>query len=345
MTGRMALAGVARVKNEADIIEQFVRHHVALLDHLVVADNASSDGTREILAALVTEGLPLTVLDDAVFALRQSEIMTYLVRAAFAQLGAARVAVLDADEFVVVRDREALDAALARIPWETHGLVPWRTYVPCAADDRFEADVLRRIVHRRRCEAVSEVKVLVSASLVRDPSAVVIQGNHGVAGGPGTTHAVLDGVALAHLPVRSAAQLTVKALIGWNAYIAMGHHDPGYGYQWQRAYASIMHAGGLGDELVRTARGGLSGRRGGSGVGRARARSAARSVDAVCGVSQPAARRRARPRARAARAANGAVVRARRRRARRAGGVCRRGRRPPVSPPIRARAACRSLWK
>ena len=41
-----------------------VRHTLGEVDHLLIADNLSTDGTREILAKLVDEGLPITLTDD-----------------------------------------------------------------------------------------------------------------------------------------------------------------------------------------------------------------------------------------------------------------------------------------
>src|ERR1700682_3921842 len=96
----MVFAGLSRVKNESDIIEAFVRHHVALLDRLFIVDNESSDGTGAILAALQAEGLPLTVLGDRTFGYFQSEIMSYLARATLAATAVDRLFLLDADEFL-----------------------------------------------------------------------------------------------------------------------------------------------------------------------------------------------------------------------------------------------------
>ena len=62
----MRLVGVSMVRNEADIIEAFVRHNAAVLDALVVVDHGSVDGTREILFALRDEGLPLAIEQDHV---------------------------------------------------------------------------------------------------------------------------------------------------------------------------------------------------------------------------------------------------------------------------------------
>ena len=43
----MRLVAVSIVKNEADIIEAFVRHTLAWVDHHLVFDHDSTDGTRE----------------------------------------------------------------------------------------------------------------------------------------------------------------------------------------------------------------------------------------------------------------------------------------------------------
>ena len=68
----MRLVAVSIVKNEADIIEAFVRHTHAWVDHHLVFDHDSTDGTREILQALRAEGLPLELFtDDAIGKLQQ----------------------------------------------------------------------------------------------------------------------------------------------------------------------------------------------------------------------------------------------------------------------------------
>ena len=60
----MKLFGAAMLRNEADVVESFVRHNLSLLDGLLVVDHGWSDGTSEILDALIAEGLPLEVERD-----------------------------------------------------------------------------------------------------------------------------------------------------------------------------------------------------------------------------------------------------------------------------------------
>ena len=166
--------------------------------------------------------------------------MTYLTRACCVSLGCDRVFLLDADEFLDVRTREDLDAALAPIPYESHALIAWRTYVPTACDDAAEPDAFRRIVRRRVAEPVPMSKVAVSRTILRRPDAIVVQGNHAVASrSPDCSSAPLTGVFIAHFPVRSVAQLKLKVLAGWNAYLAMGYEFAGLGYQWRELYERI----------------------------------------------------------------------------------------------------------
>ena len=53
------IAIVSMVRNEADVIESFVRHNLQVADVLYCIDHASTDGTSDILANLQREGLSL----------------------------------------------------------------------------------------------------------------------------------------------------------------------------------------------------------------------------------------------------------------------------------------------
>ena len=44
----MILWGVAMIRNEADIVETFVRHNLSILDGLLVIDHGSADTTRSM---------------------------------------------------------------------------------------------------------------------------------------------------------------------------------------------------------------------------------------------------------------------------------------------------------
>jgi len=79
----MRLVAATLVRNAADIIEAFVGHNLTLLDGLAIVDHGSIDGTSEILAALVAEGLPVFVARNDTPAFDQQRLINRLVRHIF----------------------------------------------------------------------------------------------------------------------------------------------------------------------------------------------------------------------------------------------------------------------
>jgi hypothetical protein len=232
-------AGVVRMKNEADIIESFVRHHARLLDQLVVIDNGSCDASLAIVQRLADEGLPITLLDDDVIAYHQSEVMTYYSRMIFARFNCDRLFLLDADEFLKVGSRAELEQRIASISHDTHGLIPWMTYAPSADDDASEANPVARIAHRH-AEEPQRFKLVLAQVFAHQADAVIIQGNHDLRSAYATCRRTpIADLQLAHFPVRSIRQIQSKAVAGWTAYIALGGEDRGQGYQWKALYEKL----------------------------------------------------------------------------------------------------------
>ena len=234
----MKLWGVAMVRNEADIIEAFVRHNLTILDGLVVVDHGSADATPRILAAMCAERIPLVVLRSDAVGYLQAEIVTSAAREAFARGRADAVFPLDADEFLRVRARDALVAALAALPGGHYGSIAWPTYVPPL--DGEPADMVALLRTTRRCDAKLPLaqrvlrKVVLPAAFARDPSAALTMGNHGVMLGrdprssPPMPHADLPEqvVEVCHVPVRSARQFVVKTAVKRMARVAAGRDYP-----------------------------------------------------------------------------------------------------------------------
>jgi hypothetical protein len=247
----MKLHGLARVKNEGDVIEEFVRHNLRFLDGLTVIDNASFDGTLDVLEALRAEGLPLTILHDGMLQKRQYETMTWAAQRSAALDAWDYLFLLDADEFIKAGDRAQLVDALAALPPGWNGFLRWFTYVPSPKDDAAEPRVLSRIRHRRIAEP-EFFKSVVSRACAAAGAFSIGQGNHTVYGAHGEApRAALDGIGLAHFPVRSVAQLQGKALVGWTAYLAMGEDRIGpYGWHQRRLFESLESGGAWTDRQL-----------------------------------------------------------------------------------------------
>lgn len=212
----MRIVGVSMVRNEADIIEAFVRHHCRLLDHLVIVDHGSSDPTPQILHALLDEGLPITVGRTAVLANQQSRVMTQAMRDAARRHDADHVFALDADEFIHA-DRGQIEQSLGPLGPEGIASMRWLTYVP---SDEGTPTPLQRLRTRLPLDADRYQKVVVGGRTAMRDGWILAPGNHAAFDASGGRLRALDApllstLRLAHLPFRSVEQLVVKVVQGW----------------------------------------------------------------------------------------------------------------------------------
>lgn len=148
------IVGISMMKDEADICGPVIEHMLAQgVDRLIVADNLSTDGTREIL-----ESFPeVEVVDDQIVGYYQSQKMTELALAAY-RGGADWVVPFDADEF-------------------------WYWPVGTLADYFGLTDAI--MVYARTYEQLGdkrsrEMKRLPKVAFRAQPDAVIAQGNHSV---------------------------------------------------------------------------------------------------------------------------------------------------------------------
>lgn len=219
------LIAVARIRNEDDLIEAFVRHHAALVDRLILLDNDSNDRSMDILRALKAEGLPLTVFHCASTTFVEAAHNTFLFRQAVA-LGADWVLCLDGDEFIDPRRTpDGLRAHLACVPAAVACLhVDMINYQPTAADDPDEMAVPRRMKWRVTTPNGAR-KVFVRARLAMQ-DAILEHGNHNVTLDRKPVPALHDErLVLAHFPMRSGWQMLVKAIVGRLKVLASGQAE------------------------------------------------------------------------------------------------------------------------
>ena len=221
----MATFGVCMVKDELDVVEGTVRHMADEVDHVIVADNGSTDGTREVLEELAAV-LPLTVLDDPDPAYYQSHKMTRLATRA-AGAGATWVVPFDADEVWVASTRIAdllatTEACVASAALFNH---------LCTAVDPVADHPYRSMVWRQR-----DAAPLPKVAFRWERGAVIHQGNHGVTlPSGGRVEQLLE---VRHFPYRSAAQFVSKARNGAAAYRAADLPE-NQGAHW-RAYGDLL---------------------------------------------------------------------------------------------------------
>ena len=218
------IIGVSMFRDEKDIAAWTLLHLFDQgVDRIVVADNLSVDGTREILDA-IARTYPLTVIDDPDPAYYQADKMTRLAHVA-GEMGAEWVLPFDADEYWYSPHGTIRDT-LSTVPADVVKAWGW-DHIPQRTDS-CEADPFRRIVHRRQ-----ETQKLPKVAFRYASDAKLHMGNHDVdRAGTRIDHAL----AYRHFGYRSYSQMVRKLRNGREAYEATDLH-PMYGTHWREGGA------------------------------------------------------------------------------------------------------------
>jgi len=204
-------------RDEADIVDAQIAFHLhAGVDFVVATDNASSDGTAEILERYERAGV-LRLLREPADDMRQDEWVTGMARLAAAEHEADWVFHADADEFWWPRGGW-LNDVFATVP-ERFGVVRgcWRHFLPRPEDGAFFAQRmtvrLATPAHPGDKETIfhAHQKVAHRASAHVEIEA----GNHNAAA-PGLIPVrAWHPIEVLHFSFRSVAQLGRKARGGW----------------------------------------------------------------------------------------------------------------------------------
>jgi len=230
---------VAMVRDEEDVIESTVAHMLAEVDAVLVADNLSTDSTREKLELLAAgaEGR-LVVVDDLEPGYHQSEKMTALAHRARIELAAEWVVPFDADEWWYSPFGRIADVLADVAPQWLVVPAPLFDHVATGEDDPHELDPVRRLRWRRRNRnPLPKVAARFRSDLV------IAQGNHdAIFRGRGTYFDEL--LVVRHFPYRSVEQLVRKVRNGAAAYRAAGDSLPeAFGAHW-RQWGDLLDAQG-----------------------------------------------------------------------------------------------------
>lgn len=233
----MTVAAVSMVKDEADIIEATVRNMANHVDFMLIADNGSTDGTREILEELSGE-LPLTVQDDPEPAYLQAFKMSRLA-SIVGREGADWIVPFDADEWWYAtnsRIKETLDKVQ-----DGYMTVQAKLYdhISTGIDDKSEINPVKRMKHRRKY-SLPLPKV---ACRYRDDLSIW-QGNHQCDYGGIVPMALPEILVVRHFPYRSPEQFISKVRNGSEAYKAAGERlSQDTGAHW-RQWGNILDKSG-----------------------------------------------------------------------------------------------------
>lgn len=227
----MSIFAICMTKDEEDIIGYTLPRMAAQVDQVLIADNLSTDATRDILHTCANQMGNITISDDPEVAYLQSVKMTRLAEHARDQ-GADWVVPFDADEVWMLPELSPIPPSVSVLHAELYD------HVVTGHDDFSDPDPVTRIAYRRPYPA--PLYKVICRTL---PGLVIEQGNHS-ASYPGPIESMGIGQ-VRHYPYRSALQMARKARNGGRAYAAAGSALPeSTGAHW-RNYARFLEQGGI----------------------------------------------------------------------------------------------------
>ena len=214
----MKIISITTIKNEADIIESFVRYHLNIVDLMIILDNGSTDDTLDILNQLKKEDLPIVVINDEDRYFEPFIKYNYLLDVALNEYSADIICPLDCDEFIVCDEGNPRDL-IEKISSNSYYVLKWRTYVPTFTDNENIKFIPSRITHVRDEKLETNYKVIVTKELVDNFDIKLSIGNHDIDVDEEFEDKIkcIESAELniAHFPLRSINQTKSKVLVGY----------------------------------------------------------------------------------------------------------------------------------
>lgn len=211
----MLTIAVSMVRDEADIALYTFGHLLTQVDHVLVADNGSVDGSGDILRDLGVE-----VIEDSEVGYRQGEKMTALAHRAAEKYGTGWILPVDADELWTTTARLedgtllGVDALLAEQAPDVYVVeAPLYDHIATGQDPE-DPDPIKRMQWR-----LPDPAPLPKVACRYAPDLQIAQGNH-AAHYSQPRRAVRGGLVIHHYSHRSPEQMVRKVRNGAEAYAA-----------------------------------------------------------------------------------------------------------------------------
>lgn len=228
------------VRDEIDILAPWLEYHLMQgLDRIIVTDNASVDGTYELLRTYADRGL-IDLRTHPVHDKKQFAVVTQMARDAFLQYGADWVLNSDADEFWVVRGGETVARAVRRLPADGEAFpVP---VTNMTGPPLLEGSSLRDHIWRDE-RSLSELHTVglhsqPTHNLIHpgSPDVRVAQGNHFTSQPHANELPEGSGIEVLHFPLRTWAQYKARVIATGEAYSQSPELHPSPRHHTMRDY-------------------------------------------------------------------------------------------------------------
>ena len=240
------IISITTVKNEADIIESFIRYNLNIVDEMIILNNGSTDETEYILNQLKNEGLLVHIINDEDRYFEPSEKYNFLLKKAITEFNADIICPLDADEFIVCEDDENPRKTIEKITPHSYYKIKWKTYIPTEADE----DILfipSRIKHIRSENIESFYKIILTKELFLDYNVKIEIGNHDLIIDSKFKNKITSlentNLRIAHFPLRSKEQTTSKVLVNYPNTLSRKKFNPNYSHHYPKMFKKMKEIG------------------------------------------------------------------------------------------------------
>lgn len=230
------------IKNEADIIESYLRYHLHIFDGIVMLDNGSTDRTLEIVKRMQKEGCKIVIKHDDALAFTQGDKTTELIGYTFKHFAPDFIFPLDVDEFLTApaspdNPRQIIDRLQTG---KIYYLERDYTYFPIHIDEK-ELFIPKRITYASPIKDYWP-KVVVSGEIWETYSPVISGGNHDLLFDKQEVELeILAPLKIRHFPYRSLEQVKSKIAVGWINTLASYSYNVGHNYHWQALFEKLKH--------------------------------------------------------------------------------------------------------
>lgn len=243
MSNDRKVFSISMVKNEADIIESFVRYHLHILDGMVILDHGSTDNTPNILEKIQSEGLPIFVKRNVDIQYNQAEITTKLLYETIDQHNPDLVFCLDADEFITCPYSSGNPRQLINtLDLNELYHVDLLRYFPEKVENKDELFIPKKLIQCQK-EIEHGHKVVISKNIVKKYLPEVMMGNHGCSFNKVNANDLksymINGLFLAHYPIRSIEHLKSKVLTGWISNLTRHNRHEVEGHHWRTMFNKL----------------------------------------------------------------------------------------------------------
>ncbi len=231
---------VTMIKNEADIVESFVRYTMNFASKMIFIDNGCVDGSAEILKELIAEGYNIEVYLEAEKFYDQYLIENKYIRKITNENMFDFLIPLDVDEFV--SSKEGILEQIELLPDDRVIFMNWKTY--CLSSEQQEGFFLDTINCLRIDKENIFRKIILPYEVLKRNRIFVTMGHHDIESETEIARIYQEKIYIAHFPVRKLEQIRLKVYQGIIGQLMSSYHNA-FVFQWKKMHGQL--AGGTFD--------------------------------------------------------------------------------------------------